>query len=75
MDLSFSGSFCSSLAYAVDPTVQRREGLRSNVEKLAQVRLNVFDKNNNLYGMIFVRDLLSRFAKFVPVQTTATLHK
>ena len=33
------------IAYAVDPTVQRREGLRSNTEKLAPALLNLFDKN------------------------------
>ena len=65
----------SSLAYAVDPIVQRREGLRSNVEKLAPALLNVFDRNDNLCGMIFDPDLFARFAKFAPVQTTATLHK
>ena len=50
------------LAYAVDPIVQRQEGLRSNTEKLALALRNVFD---NLCSIILVPDLLARFAKFM----------
>ena len=38
------GARGGGIAYAVDPTVQRREGLRSNTEKLAPALVNVFNK-------------------------------